>query len=35
MTYHREGTEYIKISGYLIVNEKLPIDNMEGQLPTT
>lgn len=32
MTYHREGTEYIKISGYLIVNEKLPIDNMEDEI---
>ena len=33
MTYHREGIEYIKISGYLIVNEQnLPIDNMEDEV---
>lgn len=33
MRYHREGTEYIEISGYLIVNEKnLPIDNMENEV---
>ena len=31
MTYHREGIEYIKISGYLIVNEQnLPRDNTHG-----
>lgn len=33
MSYHREGTEYIEISGYLIVKEKnIPIDHMEDEV---